>query len=82
MPRPVEVDLSFMDEAADDPAELLKAMPEIRYEVAPTPTDDDLGLRTLLERPEAFTLPWWRDQAGRSRANARLSSLAAPWRAA
>lgn len=70
MLRPV--DLSFMDEAAEDPAELLKAMPEIRHEVAPAPADDDLGLRSLLERPEAFTHAWWRDQARR----------AAPWRAA
>jgi hypothetical protein len=67
MPKPV--DLSFMDEAAEDPAELLTALPEFRHEVAPT--DDDLGLRSLLERPEAFTHAWWRDQASRSGSSIR-----------
>ena len=61
------VDLSFMDEADEDPAELLRALPEIRHEVAPAPADDDLGLRSLLERPEAFAHAWWRDQARRSK---------------
>jgi hypothetical protein len=72
------VDLSFMDEASDDPAELLKALPEIRQEVASAAADDDLGLRSLLERPEAFTHAWWRDQASRSRSR----RFPAPWRAA
>jgi hypothetical protein len=70
------VDLSFMDEDAEDPAELLRALPEIRHEVAPTPAEDDLGLRSLLERPEAFSHAWWRDQASRSGSRIR------PWRAA
>lgn len=65
------VDLSFMDEAADDPAELLRAMPEIRHEIAPAPADDDLGLRSLLEHPEAFAHAWWRDQASRSSVSPR-----------
>lgn len=60
------VDLSFMDEATEDPDEFLRALPEIRHEVAPAPADDDLGLRSLLERPEAFSHAWWRDQASRS----------------
>jgi hypothetical protein len=65
MKRPVDV--SFMDEAAvDDPAELLRLLPEIRHELAPEPADDDLGLRSLLERPEAFAHTWWREQASRS----------------
>jgi hypothetical protein len=75
------VDLSFMDEAADDPAELLKALPEIRKEVGAAPTDDDLGLRSLLEDPEAFSHAWWRDQAGRS-GSRRWPARPAPWRAA
>jgi hypothetical protein len=80
MLRPV--DLSFMDEADDDPTELLKALPEIRHEVAPAPADDDLGLRNLLERPEAFTHPWWRDQARRSGSGTQPVRRPAPWRAA
>ena len=78
------VDLSFMDEAeaAEDPAELLKALPEIRHEVAPAPADDDLGLRSLLERPEAFAHAWWRDQASRSGSRIRPMRRSAPWRAA
>lgn len=74
-------DLSFMDEAAEDPAELLKALPEIRHEVAPAPADDDLGLRSLLEHPEAFTHAWWRDQARRGRSSSP-AHRATPWRAA
>lgn len=64
MLRPV--DLSFMDEAEEEPSELLKALPEIRQEIGPEPADDDLGLRSLLERPEALAHAWWRDQASRS----------------
>ena len=75
------VDLSFMDEAAEDPAELLKALPEMRHEVAPAPVDDDLGLRSLLERPEAFSHAWWRDQASRSGSSIRPLRRP-PWRAA
>jgi len=76
------VDLSFMDEAAEDPAELLKALPEISHEVAPTAADDDLGLRSLLERPDAFSHRWWRDQASRSASSIRSLRRRAPWRAA
>lgn len=77
------VDLSFMDETAEeDPAELLNVMPEIRQEVAPAPADDDLGLRSLLERPEAFSHAWWRDQAGRSNSRIRPMRRPPPWRAA
>jgi len=76
------VDLSFMDEAAEDPVELLRALPEISHEVAPAPADDDLGLRSLLERPEAFSHGWWRDQASRSASSIRSLRRQAPWRAA
>ena len=79
MPSPV--DLSFMDEAAEDPAELLKALPGIRHEVAPAPVDDDLGLRSLLERPEAFSHAWWRDQASRSGSSIVPMRRPTPWRA-
>jgi hypothetical protein len=58
----------FLDEAVDEPGELLKALPEMRQYMAPAPSDEDLGLRSLLEQPEAFAFahPWWRDQARRS----------------
>ena len=65
------VDLSFMDEAEEEPSELLKVLPEIRQEIGPGPADDDLGLHSLLERPEAFAHAWWRDQASRSGLDAR-----------
>ena len=79
MPKPV--DLSFMDDATEEDAvELLRALPEIRHEVAPAPADDDLGLRSLLERPEAFDHAWWRDQASRS--GVRPTRRSAPWRTA
>ena len=80
MPKPV--DPSFLDEAAEAPAELLQGLPEILHEVAPPPADDDLGLRSLLERPETFVHPWWRDQARRSSASHRATRRPAPWRAA
>lgn len=76
------VDLSFMDEAAEDPAELLKALPEIRHELAAGAADEDLGLRSLLENPEAFSHAWWRDQASRSGSGLRPALRSAPWHAA
>jgi hypothetical protein len=68
-----QVDLSDMDEPDGSPAELLEALPEIRHEIDPLPADDDLGLRSLLERPESFAHAWWRNQASRS-------ARPAPWR--
>jgi hypothetical protein len=76
------VDLTFMDEAAEDPAELLRALPEIGQELAAAPLDDDLGIRSLLERPEEFAHTWWRDQASRSSASFRSLHRSVPWRAA
>ena len=67
-------DLSFLDESAEDPSELLKALPEIRHDVSAAPADEDLGIRTLLERPEAFAHAWWRDQARRGRVSSRAMS--------
>jgi hypothetical protein len=66
MLRPIDVAFMDTDEAQEDPSELLNALPEIRQEVGTTPADDDLGLRSLLERPEAFAHAWWREQASRS----------------
>jgi hypothetical protein len=74
------VDLSLMDEPAEDPAELLKALPQIRHELAPAPGDEDLGLRSLLERPEVFAHTWWRDQARRGGSGFRSRRVPAPAR--
>jgi len=80
MPKPV--DLSFMDDVGEeDPADFLRALPEIRHDVAPASADDDFGLRSLLESPAAFTHTWWLDQARRS-SGVRAIRRSAPWRAA
>lgn len=57
------VESSFTEEAQAAPAE---APAETRHEVGATLTDDDLGLGSLLEHPEAFAHAWWRNQARRS----------------
>jgi hypothetical protein len=44
-------DFSFLAEG-EDAAELLRALPEIRHNLEPTPRDDELGLRALLDWPE------------------------------
>lgn len=44
-------DFSFLDED-EDAAELLRVLPEIRHNLEPSPTDDELGLRALLEWSE------------------------------
>jgi hypothetical protein len=81
MPKPV--DMSLIGKAAEDPAELLDDSPPIGHEVAPAPAgDDDLGLRSLLEHPETFVHPWWRDQARRSSPSIGTARRPAPWRAA
>jgi hypothetical protein len=51
-------DALWLDEESplDEPADLL-AIPEIKQHVAHEHHDDDLGLRALLERPEALTRP-------------------------
>ena len=56
----------FLDEAVDEPAELLKMLPGVRPPSTPMPAEEDLGLRSLLEHPDHFAHAWWRDQASRS----------------
>jgi hypothetical protein len=56
----------FQDEGAEDPAALLQVLPEIRQYLEPSPTEDDLGLRSLLEQPDQLSHAWWRDQASKS----------------
>lgn len=57
--------MSFVEDAAERPG-LTPTLREACQDVATAPDDDDLGLRGLLERPEAFSHPWWRDQARKS----------------
>jgi hypothetical protein len=57
----------FLDEAAvDEPADLVRVMPEVRQYLVHAPADEELGLRSLLEQPGVFAHSWWRDQASRS----------------
>jgi hypothetical protein len=45
----------------DAPSDLL-TIPEVRNHVTHELRDDELGLRSLLERPEALSKSWWRAQ--------------------
>jgi hypothetical protein len=53
-------DLWLMEEELplDEPADVLSTMPEIRQRVDPDQNDDELGLRSILERPEALYEAW------------------------
>jgi hypothetical protein len=53
-----KADLWLVEEPAlDEPSDIL-AIPEIRQFVAHDQHDDELGLRSLLERPEAMPRAW------------------------
>lgn len=56
----------------DEPADLL-TIAEIKQHIAHEPHDDELGLRALLEMPEAPPSPWWREEPPRERRAARKS---------
>jgi hypothetical protein len=56
MLRP-EDDPWFLDEDVDEFVEALKALPEIRQQLMPAPREDELGLRSLLERPDTLARP-------------------------
>ena len=54
-------ELWLIEEASlDDPPDLL-TLPEIKQHAAHDLDDEDLGLRRLLERPEALSRSWWRE---------------------
>jgi hypothetical protein len=59
----------------DAPFDLL-TIPEVRNHVTHELHDDELGLRSLLERPETPSKSWWRAENGRKR-RLRLSLKAA-----
>ncbi len=64
--------------ALDEPADLL-TLPEIRQILGHDPHDDELGLRSLLEAPEAPPAPWWDEPPDRHlgrRSRRRRATLA------
>lgn len=64
-------DLWWMEEpSVEDPSELLTTMPELRHYLAPH-DDGELGLRSVLERPDALSRAWWRDANTRRRTHRR-----------
>jgi predicted glycosyltransferase len=51
-------DLWLMEELpVEEPSELLRTMPEIRQYLEPERTEE-VGLRSILERPEALSKAW------------------------
>lgn len=55
----------------DEPADLLTTIPQIKHHIAHEPHDDELGLRALLDTPEAPAPPWWSEEQPRDRRIAR-----------
>ena len=53
-------DLWLMEEElpVDEPADVLMTMPEIRQLFDPDRDDEELGLRSILERPEVLSKAW------------------------
>lgn len=57
----LEDDLCWTEElTVDEPAELLRTMPEIRQSLDPEPADEAIGLRSILEHPDALSRAWRR----------------------
>lgn len=50
----LQPDEIFSFDEDEDPAELLRALPEIRHNLSPAPREEELGLRALLD---------WREQS-------------------
>ncbi len=51
-------DQVFPFDEDEDPAELLRALPEIRHNRAPAARDEELGLRSLLDWKEPMAPAW------------------------
>jgi hypothetical protein len=51
----------------DEPVDLLQTMPEIRQWVDPERHDEELGLRSILERPDVLSKAWWRSAHAKRR---------------
>jgi hypothetical protein len=73
-------ELSAFDQC-EDPADLLRALPEIRHNLELVPRTDELGLRSLLDWPEASAPSRLHSPAARVRAFKRKLRRA-PLRAA
>ena len=58
--------LWLVDEALslDEPSDVLRTMPEIRQLLAADRHDEELGLRSVLERPELLSRSWLRTANG------------------
>ncbi|HVY26186.1 MAG TPA: hypothetical protein VHB79_06520 [Polyangiaceae bacterium] len=56
----------LLDDPVEGAGDLFRVLPEMRPYLAQSPQDDDLGLRSLLEQPEALAHSWWRNQASKS----------------
>ncbi|WP_394836354.1 hypothetical protein LVJ94_05555 [Pendulispora rubella] len=56
------IDPSLLEPDDDDPLDPLSTFPEVKQWIARDIQDDDIGLRQLLERPEALSrsLSLWR----------------------
>lgn len=50
----------------EEPSDPL-TIPEIRHHTVHEPHDEELGLRSLLERPEALSKAWWREEHAHTR---------------
>ena len=59
-------DLWWIEEPIGEPFDV-STLREIKQRVAQTPWDDELGLRSLLERPDVLSRAWWRENAPRCR---------------
>ena len=55
----------------DEPADLL--FPQIKLHIGHDPHDDELGLRALLEMPDAPPAAWWGEEPARDRRAGRRS---------
>ena len=57
-----ENDLWLMDAelAIEEPSDVLLTVPEMRELLEPDADDDGIGLRSMLERPEALSKAWSR----------------------
>jgi predicted glycosyltransferase len=63
-----EDDLWLTEELpTEEPAELLRALPEIRQYFGPDQPEEEVGLRSILERPEALSKAWWREETTQRR---------------
>ncbi len=78
-----EDDLWWVEDVpSEEPSDLLRVMPEIRQSVENEPHDDELGLRSVLERPEVLSKAWRRKEITRKRRVTRGSRHANLLRAA